>query len=218
MNTIEKSLIKSAIIIIVSSVLGPLFVWIANLVSPMPSWSGVDAFILHYSFIHSVSTLFGFPLLYGFVIFISSVFSLNKREELKINLIAAVIFTGIYGTLVTFNYIANSTYIGQVLNDYKGTVAILTMSNPKSICWALEMFGYGFLGIATYLVAPVFHKQRPIELLLKANGAISVLGAFITFLNLSWVLTPVGMFFYISWNVLIIVTMVFVLIKRSEFA
>jgi hypothetical protein len=39
-------------------------------------------------------------------------------------------------------------------------VAYLVMSNPISISWTFEMFGYAVLGVATWLIAPTFRDAR----------------------------------------------------------
>ena len=81
------------------------------------------------------------------------------------------------------------------------------MNNPRSLCWAIEMFAYAILGAVTWLVAPAFREERAIALLLRANGVAS---AGVTLFDLAWVLTPVGLGFYVAWNLLVVAIMVLV--------
>jgi thiol:disulfide interchange protein len=80
------------------------------------------------------------------------------------------------------------------------------LQNPKSIAWAIEMWGYGLFGIATWLVAPVLDRtpiERAAGRLMIANGVISLAGGFVTAFKLDWVMTTAGMVSYRLWNVLV---------------
>lgn len=215
MNKPYKSLLTSSKIIILASFLGPVSVLITQMIHPMPIWSGADQFIEHYHKSHSISIFFGFLLLYGFVRFIAASFSLREKINMD-SLVAALIFTSIYAAFTGFNYVVNTSYIPHVFDEFKEATTIFSMSNPKSLCWSLEMYGYGFLGLASLLIAPNFKEYSSIFLLLRINGYISILGAALTFFSLSWVLSTLGMVFYIGWNVLIITIMLLVIIKFEK--
>jgi len=206
----------SCLIVIIATVLGPLSVLIVQWFEPLPPWNGINQYVSSYHKVHSISILFGFVLLIGFVKFIAASISLGEKDQ-KGHLTAAIIYTAIYGTLAGFNYIVNSSYIHHVFNENLDVVEILTMNNPKSICWSIEMYSYGFLGLATYSIAPVFRASATIVNMLKINGIASVAGALVTFFKLSWVLSPVGMIAYIGWNIFIVLTMVLIIRKyKSE--
>ena len=89
-------------------------------------------------------------------------------------------------------------------------VSVLSMNNPRSLCWAIEMFAYAILGGVTWLVAPAFREERAIALLLRTNGLVSVAGAVVTLFDLAWVQTPVGLGFYVAWNLLVVAIMALV--------
>jgi Na+/alanine symporter len=84
------------------------------------------------------------------------------------------------------------------------------MANPRSLCWAIELFAYGVLGMVTWLVAPTFREERAVALLLRANGVVSVACAAVALFDLTWVQSPIGLAFYAAWNLLVVVLMVLV--------
>jgi hypothetical protein len=124
----------------------------------------------------------------------------------------AVAFAGTFGAIVFTNYAIQTTFVPALLSTGRAeSVALagaLTMANPNSLGWALEMWGYAVLGVATWLVAPVFRPLRhgrTTETLFVMNGAISVLGALATAVQPAWVLTSTGLYLFAVWNLLVIV-------------
>ena len=178
----------------------------------MPPWSDVNHFVSAYHKIHSISILFGFVLLIGFVKFIAASISLDPKIR-NGHVTSAIIYTAIYGTLAGFNYIVNSSYVHHIFEENLEIVEILTMNNPKSICWSIEMYSYGFLGLATYNIAHLFRESKTIVVMLKTNGILSIAGALLTFFNLSWVLSPFGLIAYVAWNLFIVAIMLLIINK-----
>jgi hypothetical protein len=87
-------------------------------------------------------------------------------------------------------------------------IAAFSMANPKSLAWGIEMWGWGFLGVATWLVAPAFRDgrvERATSLAFIANGPVSIAGALWTVLRPGWVMTPAGLVAFGLWNVLLAV-------------
>jgi hypothetical protein len=81
------------------------------------------------------------------------------------------------------------------------------MNSPTAICWAIEMFGYGFLGLASLCAVPALPGggvRRVSRLLLWANGLLSVAGAALTARDSRWVLTPAGLVAFLAWNAVIL--------------
>lgn len=63
------------------------------------------------------------------------------------------------------------------------------MAHPGSLVWALELWGYAALGLATWLLAPFFvgaGMERMARVSFTVNGPLSLLGA------LCSVLRPAG--------------------------
>jgi hypothetical protein len=80
------------------------------------------------------------------------------------------------------------------------------MVNPRSLGWALEMWGYAILGVATWLVAPVFAgsvQERTVAWMFVANGPLSVAGGLATALWPGWVMTTPRLIAFAGWNVLV---------------
>jgi hypothetical protein len=70
------------------------------------------------------------------------------------------------------------------------------------------MWGYAWLGVATWLVAPVLartHRERTTAWLFTANGPISIAGAIATACDADWLMTTPGLVAFAGWNALIIV-------------
>lgn len=111
--------------------------------------------------------------------------------------------------LIFFNYINQTTFLPALARGYRPEydplITLLSFSNPRSLCWAIEMWGYALLGVSTILAAPVLRRnwlEKATAGLMVANGIISLVGGFVTSADLSWVMTPTGPANYIAWNVL----------------
>ncbi|MCM2334107.1 MAG: hypothetical protein NDI82_09170 [Anaeromyxobacteraceae bacterium] len=209
MRPIDASLRRAALLVISASVLGPGVVFVdAALRRPAP-WAGPEAFLAGYHWLQAVPPLLGFPLLFGFVLFVAAAKRLDAARGGRVDQAPVLLLTAIYGALVAFNYVANACYVAQAGEDV-GAVSALSMNNPRSLCWAIEMYAYAILGVVTWLVAPTFREERAIALLLRANGLVSVASAAVTTFHLPWVLTPIGLGFYAGWNGLIVATMALV--------
>jgi len=196
----------SAALVLVGAVLsGPVAMLVVSWVSPQPAWAGVSAFADHYHPVQVLPYVLGYLLLAGFVLFAAASHAVAE-ERLRPRTSAALIFTGIYATLVFTNYTVQLGYIPRVLNDRPEYVAALTMANPASFAWFLEMFGYAAMGVATWLIAGVFGGSRRgdiVRYLLIANGIVSVIGATCTALFDRWVFSTAGLLSFAAWNLLV---------------
>jgi hypothetical protein len=81
------------------------------------------------------------------------------------------------------------------------------------------MWGWGLFGVATWLVAPIFRGSRLERVTAWAfvlNGLMSIAGALITSIDLTWVMTAPGMVNYVVWNILMMVlaTLVIASLRR----
>jgi hypothetical protein len=194
---------------------GPVAVALVEMLAPQPGWQGVTTFIEHYSWLQSLPYVFGFFIAGGFIMLVSSlpVGDADGRRPLHS---AALAFTVVAAGLIFFNYVMQTAFIPLSLQESPGIVAATTMANPNSLGWALEMYGYAILGIATAFCAPLFTsspRQKVIARLLVLNCILSVVGAFLMPLSPGWVLTGTGMVLGATWNVLVAVTMVLILVE-----
>lgn len=219
----QKLLLLSAIITITGIILsGPVGILLAQM-RPQPEWRGEITFVANYHFVQNLPYIFGFILMLGFTLFIAASFRFASTGLQKGLRSVAVIFTSVYAAMVGLNYAFQIALVPALVYKSPTFAALFTMANPKSVGWVLEMFGYGFLGAATILIAPVFRKglrKKLIKYLLIANGIISILGAAATTLGTEWLMEWPGITSVIIWNILILVIMTLVItdIYKTKFA
>jgi hypothetical protein len=98
-----------------------------------------------------------------------------------------------------------------------GTADLLTaftMSNPGSVAWALEMYGWGGIGLS-YLVAALIFRNTGGERILKAlfvtNGVCSIASAGMTSADMNWIFSKAGLVALVVWNLLIILIDIFLI-------
>lgn len=203
-----RGLRASAVLVLAGAVLsGPVTMLVVSRIAPQPPWGGVQAFADHYHPIQALPYVLGYILLSGFVLFSASCHAL-ARDSLRLRTSAGLIFTGVYAALVFTNYTIQVGFIPRVLQDRPAYIADLTMANPSSFAWFLEMFGYAAMGVATWLVAAGFRGSRradAIRYLLMGNGLFSIIGAACTALYDRWVFSPAGLVSFAGWNLLIAV-------------
>lgn len=195
---------------------GPLGLLISTLVKAQPPWENAEVFILHYHPIQRLTFVFGFIMILGFVMFISAIGSLADKPVKKLYSGMASIFAAVYGVIIGLNYTLQLAYVPAVMHTNPEVAGMLTMVNPHSVSWVLEMFGYGFLGLSVWFLVPLLEGSKrigTIRMLMILNGIVSIAGAVITVFNISWVLSTAGMISYLVWNLLILVLMVLVILE-----
>lgn len=175
--------------------------------APQPPWTDVLTFADHYHPVQALPYVLGYVLLLGFVMFAAACHA-GAQPALRVRTSASLIFTAIYAALVFTNYTIQLGVVPRALPTRPPWLAQLTMANPSSFAWFLEMFGYAALGLATWLVAPGFRggpRATAIRCLLVANGVVSVAGAACTALFDQWVFSTAGLLSFMIWNALILV-------------
>lgn len=135
---------------------------------------------------------------------------------LKARTATGVAFAGAFAAMIVSNYAIQTTLVpalataGQLDDPGANLVAMLTMANPRSLGWALEMWGYAVLGVATWLVAPVLiHENaraldRVAATLFVVNGPASILTALATAFQAEWVHSVAGLASFAAWNVIVL--------------
>jgi hypothetical protein len=202
---------------------GPISLLIVSLVKAQPPWVDAATFVDHYHRIQSLPFYFGFVLIAGSITIVASIYQLSGQRTSHL---IGLIMTSIAGGMIFFNYMTQTTYVPALVADYAPTadpiIAAIAMANPTAIAWAIEMWGYAFLGLGTWLVAGFFVDrgvERAAKILFVVNGIISVIGALWTALDLGWVLSNAGLVAFALWNVLYLVLAILVLLvlkKRGE--
>jgi hypothetical protein len=153
----------------------------------------------------------------------ASIFLLSKDREKSL---LGLIFTTIGCDMIFFNYFMQNTVVPALVMNFvpeNGPIlAFLTMSNPLSFSWAVEMWGYGFLGVGTWFGASFFRNSQTEKIakyLFIVNGILSIVGALVTAYDLKWVLNIPGLISYGLWNVLYVVLIIYfykVLVQRER--
>jgi hypothetical protein len=196
---------------------GPLGFLIVQLLHPQPAWISSRVFAANYHGFQNIPYYFGFLLVGGMLILAAGHYlnAGNETDTNRLYVFLSVLCTCIFSALVFFNYIAQTVFIHHLASSYKTDydvpIAMFSMSNPLSICWAIEIFGYGILGVATSLMSAYYRgKSRRIHFLLIANGVTSIAAAVFTVIDINWLLGIAGLTSYILWNVLMIMLMILI--------
>lgn len=161
-------------------------------VARQPAWVDVHTMAQRYHPVQALPYVLGFVLLFGFVYFVAACRRLAASEHM-VRANAAVIFTAVYASLVFLNYTLQVGFVPRALADESPVLALLTMNNPVSLAWFLEMFGYGALGVATWLLAPIFGgsgRGTLVRWLMVVNGIGSIASAALTAMIDGFVFTP----------------------------
>lgn len=196
---------------------GPVGLVLVQLVKPQPSWSSAVNFVANYHSLQTVPYYFGFILIGGMLILAVAHF-LNADNELpldRMQIFLSVVWTSVFAALVFFNYICQIAFVHHLATDYKPendiVIGTLSMANPSSLSWAIEMWGYAILGVATWLLSAYYReKNKAIYFLLIANGIISIFSAAFYVYDGKWLLTTAGLASYGFWNILMIVLLILI--------
>lgn len=200
--------VYGAIAALVGAILsGPVAVTVVAVTHPQPPWQGAGTFAASYHPIQLLPYAFGFVLVTGFILVMATLHALAEPRHRALTT-TALVLTAAFASFVFLNYVLQTTVVPELARDVTANAALvsaLSLSNPRSLGWALEMWGYGFLGGATWLVAPVLGRHRAAEWAFIANGPISILGAVWTVLRPGWELGGAGLVLFAVWNVLVVV-------------
>lgn len=185
---------------------GPLAIVVVALVQAQPLWDGPALYVDSFHRIQTLPFYFGFLLVVGSILMLVSVYLLSRRRAAAL---AALIFMSIGASFAIVNYVTQTTFIPALVNVYAPeldpVITLLSMANPGSLAWALEMWGYGFMGLGTWLAAGFFgtsRLERVAKTLFILNGAVSIFGALIASMDLAGVFTVAGLVGYGVWNLL----------------
>ncbi len=217
-NKIHRIGIYAALLLITGTLLsGPIGLLVVGAVHPQPAWKDAQTLAANYHPIQAFPFFAGFLLVIGSGLLVAVLYQLAEEKD-KAPALLAVICTAAFTSLIFFNYICQTTFLPALLVDYRpeyeAVVTALAFANPQSLCWAIEMWGYALLGLATWLLAPVFYRNRVEQTtatLQVLNGILSIAGGFITAASLGWVLTMSGIVNYLVWNALVVLWGAFVI-------
>jgi hypothetical protein len=188
---------------------GPLAVVLVSLTHPQPPWGGAAVFARSYHPVQLLPYAGGIVLVTALVMLVSSLHAAAPDEQ-RVSSTGALILTGTFAAFIFFNYVVQTAFIPDLASRYEPAnapiISTLSMANPRSLAWGIEMWGWGFFGVATWLVAPVFGGsalERATRLTFRGNGPVSVVGALATVARPGWVMTPAGLAAFAAWNLLL---------------
>jgi hypothetical protein len=221
-------MLACACILAASILSGPGAMLVVELVRPQPPWRDARTFAEHLHGVQALPYFLGLFLIGGFAVLLACLHALAPAAQ-KARTGAALVFCGIAGALVFQNYVLQTTFVPHLARadaaENATLIAAFSMANPSSFAWALEMWGYGFLGVATWLCAGVFAGggvERATAWSYAGNGWMSIAGAAWTALAPGWVMTAPGMLAFALWNLLIVALLVLTLLVlrrwRKHFA
>lgn len=202
---------------------GPGAMLLVALTHPQPAWRDAQLFAAEFHQIQALPYFLGLILVFGFVALISSLNAM-AQAPLKAQAGCALVLCGVGAALIFHNYVLQTTFLPTLARNYvpanAALIGALTMANPSSLAWGLEMWGYGFIGVATWLVAPVFagsRLARGCAWAFRANGWMSVAGALWTAFSPGWVMTAPGLVAFSVWNALVVamVSLAFFALRRE---
>lgn len=196
----------AALLVAVGALLSGPVGFALSFLHPQPRWSDAATFAANAHPIQQLPYWLGFGLLGACIMFVARIASLAWENHRTRAMIALVLVT-MYGAIITVNYALQVAYVPLLARTARAELAYVTMANPEAPTWLLEMFGYGVLGVVTWLVAPWFGnvgRRAWIRRLLVANGVLSVAGAVACAWGLAWLQTVPGLVAYLGWNAVFI--------------
>jgi hypothetical protein len=186
---------------------GPLAVALVEATHSQPPWAGAERFAQNFHPVQIVPYAGGLLLVLSLSLLLSSLQVLHRDRACAA---LALLTSAVFACLISLNYALQSSYVPVLARSYDPAaaplLAMLSMSNPRSLAWAIEMWGWGFAGIASWLLAGVFARsrlERAARACFVANGVVSVLGTLSAVLWPGWMMTPLGLIAFALWNVLL---------------
>jgi hypothetical protein len=201
---------------------GPVSVGLVAATHPQPLWRGVEAFVEAYHPVQALPYVLGFSLIGGFAALMAALHEVAPPAS-RARTGAAKVFAGAAAAMVLTNYAMQIAVVpGLMRSSAPGEaslVALLTMANPASVGWGLEMWGYAVLGVATWLAAEAFGRsrlERACAALFRLNGVVSVGAALYSAVRPGWVSSPAGLWNFAIWNVLVIVMLALIVLHARR--
>lgn len=183
---------------------GPLTVlWVSRVVPQPVEWEGIATYARAFHPLQLLTFGFGFLIVLGALGLLTSQHVLADPSRRVFSLLALVM-GAVFASIISTNYMFQLAVLrANVAAGQLDGMQLFAFNNPDSMAMALEMLGYGFLGLSTWALAPLFGRRGLdgwIRWLGIANGVVSVLGtALQATVGLRGI---VGLVCYAAWNVL----------------
>jgi len=204
---------------------GLVFPVLTMVFCPQPLWQGPELFIKSFHPLQMATFFCGFFLVIGSLLTFVALTFIAPKEK-KIWALSALVINVMFTAVVFLNYIIQTTYVPYLATNNPPETAHLlaafTMANPGSFAWALEMYGWGGVGLSFIFMAFIFGKsksERILKWLFVINGLCSVFAALMTSADMKWLFSPAGFASLIIWNLLVLLIDFFLLkfFRKQQF-
>jgi len=189
---------------------GLFFPVLSSIVCPQPLWQGSVLFIKSFHPLQTATFFCGYFLVIGSLLTFIVLYKMADIDK-KIWALSAMSVNLIFTAIVFLNYILQTTYVPYLANnnpiESSTLLPAFCMANPGSFAWALEMYGWGGIGLSFLFMAAVFGKnqyEKLLKTLFIANGISSILAAFATSIDMKWLFSSAGFASLIIWNSLVL--------------
>ena len=196
---------------------GLVFPVLATLLHPQPRWQTPELFIQSFHPLQTATFFCGYFLVIGSLLTFISLYKIAPEEK-KLWALSGLLINVVFTAVVFLNYIIQTTYVPYLAAnnppETAGVLAVFSMANPGSFAWALEMYGWGGIGLSFIFMAFIFENvklQRTLKMLFLANGICSVASALMTSIDMNWLFSPAGFAALIIWNLLVLFIDIFLL-------
>lgn len=134
---------------------------VPGLTTGIEPWRGVEAFAASYHQGVVLATILPSLLLAPTFLVLTAYIHTYAAAGRKLWSLIGAAFAAVYAAIVGLNYFAQLTVIRwQLLRGEVAGLSMLVMGNPASFFWALEVLGYGFMGMAGVFSALALPKGR----------------------------------------------------------
>lgn len=217
MDTISKqSILRFGLYAVALNIFGIIFSGlvfpvVSLIFYPQPSWQGPDAFIQAFHPMQTATYFCGFFLVIGSLLTFIALY-LTSSAGKKVWALSGLAINLVFTAVVFLNYVIQTTYIPYLATNNPPeasiVLAVFTMANPASLAWALEMYGWGGIGLSFIFMAMIFSSDRPgrtLKVLFLLNGISSCAAAVMTSIDMHWLFSTAGLISLVVWNVLVLI-------------
>ncbi len=196
---------------------GLVFPVLTAIFYPQPLWQSPDLFIESFHPLQTATFFCGYFLVIGSLLTFLVLY-LTSNETKKIWALSGLAINIVFTAIVFLNYIIQTTYVPYLATNNPPEAAFVlaafSMANPGSFAWALEMYGWGGIGLSFIFMAFIFENgklESTLKILFLINGISSCVSAILTSVDMNWLFSPVGFTALIVWNLLVLVIDIFLL-------
>jgi len=196
---------------------GLVFPVLSMIFAPQPPWRDAALFVESFHPLQTATFFCGYFLVIGSLLTFIALYKIAPEEK-KLWALSGLLINVVFTAVVFLNYIIQTTYVPYLAAnnppETAGVLAVFSMANPGSFAWALEMYGWGGIGLSFIFMAFIFENIKPertLKIIFLANGICSVSSALMTSIDMNWLFSSAGFAALIVWNLLVLVIDFFLL-------